>query len=244
MSKQTKKTELVVVGNQAENLISQAIEKGVNVDTMERLLAMRRELKAEHAKEEFNRAMAEFQSECPIIKKTKKVLNKDKTTRYSYAPIDSIVNQVRSLLKAHNFSYTIDTKTENDKVLAICTVTHAAGHSQTSSFDIPIDKESFMNNQQRFASALTFGKRYAFCNAFGILTGDEDDDSKGAGDGDKSNKGFDKLMQLVGKCSISELQDYMKKIEKSDKYTEDQKAEYIDTAQKRIVELKSNNNIQ
>jgi hypothetical protein len=37
-----------------------------------------------------------------------------------------------------------------------------------------------MNEPQRFASALTFAKRYAFCNAFGILTGDEDDNAEKA----------------------------------------------------------------
>ena len=46
-----------------------------------------------------------------------------------------------------------------------------------STFKVPIDKEGYMNAPQKFASALTFAKRYAFCNAFGILTGDEDDDS-------------------------------------------------------------------
>ena len=235
---------MVVVGNQAEALIAQAIDKGVDVGTMERLLAMRRELKGEFAKEQFNKAMADFQSECPIIKKTKRVMNKDgKTVRYSYAPIDSILTQVRTFLKAHNFSYTIDTKTEGDKVQAICTVTHADGHSQTSSFDIPIDKNAFMNNQQQFASALTFGKRYAFCNAFGILTGDEDDDSKNAGEGENVKKGFDKLMKIVDTCTIAELQDWMKKIGKSTKYTEEQKEEFLDKADKRIVELKTNQSI-
>ena len=42
---------------------------------------------------------------------------------------------------------------------------------------MPIDKDGFMNTPQKFASALTYAKRYAFCNAFGILTADEDDDT-------------------------------------------------------------------
>ena len=54
-----------------EKLISQAIEKGTPIETIERLLNMRRELKAEWAKEQYDLAMAKLQSECPVIKKKK-----------------------------------------------------------------------------------------------------------------------------------------------------------------------------
>ena len=44
----------------AEALIAKAIEKNVPVETMERLLVMRRELRAERAKEAFDKAMSAF----------------------------------------------------------------------------------------------------------------------------------------------------------------------------------------
>jgi ERF superfamily len=56
-------------------------------------------------------------------------------------------------------------------------VRHINGHSETARFEVPIDKEAYMNSQQQYGSASTFSKRYAFCNAFGILTGDEDTDA-------------------------------------------------------------------
>lgn len=166
----------------AEVLIAQAIDKGVTVDTMERLLAMRRELKAEAAKEAFDRSMSAFQSECPVIEKSKKVLNKDgQSVRYAYAPLDAIVTQVRGLLKVHGFGYRIVPEVTESQVAATCVVTHELGHSESASFKVPIDKDSYMNLPQKFASALTFAKRYAFCSAFGIMTGDEDDDAAKAG---------------------------------------------------------------
>lgn len=174
--KENKSLEVVEIPS-AESLIEQAINRGVSVETMERLLAMRRELKEEKAKEAYNFAMSRFQAECPIIKKTKQVLNRDKTLRYSYATIDSIVRQVKGLIQKYGFSYTIDAIVEEKWVTAICKVIHDLGHSETSQFKIPIDSEAYMNESQKFASALTFAKRYAFCNAFGILTGEEDDDS-------------------------------------------------------------------
>jgi hypothetical protein len=76
--------------NSAEALIAQAIEKGTSVDTMERLLAMRRELKSEWSKEQYDKAMAAFQAACPTIKKTREVKTDGGKVAYRYAPIESI----------------------------------------------------------------------------------------------------------------------------------------------------------
>jgi hypothetical protein len=171
------KSIVKVPSENVQGLIQRAIDKGVPVETMERLLAMRNQLKAEFAKESFNRAMASFQSQCPVIQKTKIVKNKDGTIRYQYAPLDAIVAQTKELIKDNGLSYTIDTENKEGFVKAICRITHEAGHSETSGFEVPIDRDAYMNEQQKYASALTFAKRYAFCNGFGILTGDEDNDS-------------------------------------------------------------------
>jgi hypothetical protein len=66
-----KETTVALRDNSADALIKQAIEKGTDVATMEKLLAMRKELKAEWSKEQFDKAMAKFQNDCPIIKKGK-----------------------------------------------------------------------------------------------------------------------------------------------------------------------------
>lgn len=161
-----------------EVLIAQAIDKGVSVETMERLLAMRRELKAEQAKEAFDADMATFQAKCPTIKKTKSVRTKAGIVAYSYAPLESIVEQVKSLLCEHNFSYAVNTETSEGKVKAICAAKHKLGHSESSSIELPFgNKTDIMSQTQVVAAALTFAKRYAFCNVFGILTGDEDNDA-------------------------------------------------------------------
>jgi len=169
-----------------EALISEAIKQGTPVDTMERILAMRRELKAEFAKEAFDRAMAKFQAECPVIEKKKKVAFN--TTNYSYAPLDEIVGQVKSIISGNGFSYTFDTEQTDRAIKVFCKVKHELGHSESSKFEIEIDTAAKMNRSQQYGSALTYGKRYAFCDAFGILTGDEDDDAISSGGGHKQAK--------------------------------------------------------
>lgn len=172
-----KPVAIVPTDNSAENLISQAIQKGVDVGTMERLLAMRATIKAEVAREEFNKAMAAFQGAQSSIFKDKTVNDKYGKKRYSYAPLDSIVRQVKDNLYENGLSYTTDAIVEDGWVTAVCKVTHTLGHSEVSNFKVPIDKDGYMSAPQKFAAALTFAKRYAFCNAFGILTGDEDTDA-------------------------------------------------------------------
>ncbi len=158
-----------------ESLMSKAIEQGVSPETMEKFLAMRKELKAEWAKEQFDSAMASFQAECPTIKKDEAVAFG--TTKYNYASLDKIVEQVKPLLSKNGFSYTFDTKETDTGIVIYCLVKHTAGHSEKSECTIALDMSTKMNVSQKSGSAMTYGKRYAFCNAFGILTGDKDDDA-------------------------------------------------------------------
>ena len=168
------KEALTAPAKDPESILRFAIEHGASVETIERIMAVRRELKAEQAKAEFDMAMASFQSKCPVIIKSKAGAK----NYYRYAPLDDIVQQVRGLIKEHGFSYKITTDIDTGWVKAVCTVTHAAGHSETSEFKVPIDsKENAMSDPQRYAGAMTFAKRYAVCNSFGILTADEDTDA-------------------------------------------------------------------
>src|SRR6266853_526186 len=165
--------------NQVDILITQAIDKGVSVETLERLLAMRRELKIEYAKESFNRSMADFQSECPIIKKSKKVYNtKTGTFLYSYAPLDTIVYQVKDLLQKHGFSYSIKSTPDTQYAIVSCIVKHIHGHEEIHTLKFPLGKQTdIMSDTQYYAAAHTFTTRYVFCDAFGIVTGNTDTDA-------------------------------------------------------------------
>lgn len=161
-----------------DSWISRAIASNMSVEALQSLLNMHERLKAEKAREAFIVAMGKFQKDCPTIEKKKPVYNKDgKTIRYKFAPLDSIVDQVREFIAKHGLSYSVKTVQDDNFVTAICIVTHELGHHTTSSFKVPVDKDGYMSQPQKFASALTFAKRYAFCNAFGIMTGDEDNDA-------------------------------------------------------------------
>lgn len=159
------------IQDEATALISQAINKGVDVATMEKLLAMRRELNAEKAKAAYDTAMADFQAECPTIEKKTQGYN------YKYADLTTIIEQVKDLLARHGFSYTFDTDEVDNAIIVYCKVKHIAGHMEISKAQIKRETTTKMNASQQSGAAMTYGKRYAFVNAFGILTGDEDTDA-------------------------------------------------------------------
>jgi hypothetical protein len=177
-SMETKGTEIMQV-NDPESIIRYALDKGnLNVDTMERLLVMRKELQQEYAKKQFDEALANFQTECPHITKTKSVMNRDgKTVRYNYAPIDEIDKQIKPFLFKYGFSYSFDTTAKPDWLRVVFKLTHVAGHSELHVFEGPVNKDANMNNMQHYAEARTFYCRYALIGGLGLVTADEDTDT-------------------------------------------------------------------
>ncbi len=158
-------------------LLRMAIERGSDVGAIERLMAVRQQLNAETSKALFDRAMADFQRECPVIEKTKLGAK----GAYKYAPLDCIIAQVRELIHKHGFSFGVTSEIKPGFLKAVCKITHKGGHSEPSVFEVPIDnKNPMMTDPQRYGGAMTFAKRYAFCNGFGILTADEDIDGAGS----------------------------------------------------------------
>ena len=158
--------------------MSAAIERNVAPETIERMMALYERMKAQEAKHAYDAAMAEFQGRCPIIKKTKQVPDRNGNIAYKYAPLESIVAQTRELIGKCGFSYTVETGKGVDGVDGVTvTAKHTAGHSEHSFFPLKLGtKTGIMSDTQQMAAAYTFAKRYAFCNLFGILTGDEDND--------------------------------------------------------------------
>ncbi len=165
-----------------ESIIRYAIDHKVeNVDVMERLLRMRKELKDEQAKAEYDRAMKEFQSECPVIMKEKPVPDRTGKTAYKFAPIEAIEVQIRPLLRKYGFSHTFDTDTASIPgwVIARCITKHEAGHSESSTVKLPLGtKTAIMSDTQAYAAAYTFANRRALCNAYGLVLFGEDIDGQ------------------------------------------------------------------
>lgn len=178
-----KEKGVAVVNPTVEMLISQAMDKGLAVETLEKLLAMKERIDKERAREAFVEAMSSFQSVCPIIEKTKIVMNKDgRSVRYKFASLDTIAQQIQKPLGDNGLAYKWTVENKPGLITATCIVYHKLGHSEQSSFEVPIDSEGYMTAPQKVASALTFAKRYSLTNALGVSTGEEDTDATDVGE--------------------------------------------------------------
>lgn len=161
------------------NLLALAIKQGIPLGE---LVAMNEKWEAKQAKKAFDEAMAKFQTECPVIYKSKDGGKTDTgMVAYKYCPFEEVVQQVKPLLVKHGFSYSLGTDVESKDgwVIATCRVTHSGGHSQESQAKFPLGgKTKVMSDTQVYAAALTFASRRVFQNCFGIVCASEDMDGR------------------------------------------------------------------
>ena len=165
----------------AEGLIAKALDAGLPVDTLERLLAMRAELRREEARAAFFSALAQFQSQVPPINKGKVAnIRPRQGAPYSYrfANVADIQRAIAPGLAACGLSVTFDTTATPGGFTVTCLVHHVEGHTETASFPVQIGTSAQMNPTQAAGSALTYGRRYALCAALGIVTAEDDDDAQ------------------------------------------------------------------
>jgi len=170
----------IIKRNEAElnlsDLFREAIQKDASIDTLERLIRIREDIKKEIAKEEFFSKLNAFQARCGKITTNRVVYNKDGTVRYKYATLEHLQSQIKDLSEL-GFSYSFETELRDKNFVRVsCILKHTAGHSEKSSFDIYMDTSSYMTDIQRMGSTLTYAKRYSLLSVLGITIEGEDDD--------------------------------------------------------------------
>lgn len=160
-------------------MLQLAIEKGVAVEALEKLVGLHERVSDRAARTEFITALADFQRHCPPIAKTAKAKITTKSgTSYSYdfAPLDHVADVVREPLHARGFSFSWDSVSEGKMLTSTCTLRHVNGHSEKASFTLPVDSASAMSEQQKYVAALSFAKRMSLTEVLGITTADKDTD--------------------------------------------------------------------
>lgn len=161
-------------------LLTLAVEKGTPVEQLKELVALHEHIETREARRAFAAALAAFQAECRPIFRAKKAEFATRgggEMKYNYASLDDIVKAIAPILAAHELSYRWNTRAEKGQLTVDTIVTHIAGHSETTSFTLPVDTNAAMSEQQKYGAALTFGQRRGLSSALGLVTTDEDPDS-------------------------------------------------------------------
>jgi hypothetical protein len=174
-----------------------ASDQRVDVDKLERLMAMRERMEAKHAETAFNIAMKNAQAEMRPIGAD--ALNPQTKSKYAtYAKLDSVLRQIYT---KHGFSLSFDEddSPKPDHVRVVCYVAHEAGHTRTYRKDMPADGKGakggdVMTKTHATGAAASYGARYLLKGIFNIAVGEDDRDGNKPADVETISE--DQVMQL------------------------------------------------
>lgn len=164
-------------------MLGQAVERGADMATLEKLMALQERWEANQARKAFDAALASAKAEIPVITKNRQVGYETKgggKTSYQHEDLGEIARTVDPILAKHGLSYRFRTLSEvNQPVSVTCIVAHRDGHSETNTLTAGRDDSGQKNLIQQIGSTITYLQRYTLKAALGLAAA-ADDDGRGA----------------------------------------------------------------
>lgn len=158
------------------DLLAQAIEKGLDVESLGKLMALQERWEANQARKSFFEAFTKFQSTCPEIRKSKNVAFKE--VKYNYAPLSDITRQISDHLEKNQLSYRWEIQDTEKEIQVTCLISHIDGHTERTTMMASPDTTGSKNVIQARGSAIEYLKRYTLIGALGLSTTDSDVDGQ------------------------------------------------------------------
>lgn len=161
------------------NLIERACtDPAYDVEKLERLMDMQERVESRIAKWNFDRAVSDFQGECPQIPKKRKI-SLGSGPPVPYASYDDMMLIIQPLLTKHGLSVSFDTVYRGEGVADYICKVSGYGHTEPRTLTLPWPSNMRVNDTQKMGAANSYGKRYALQNALNIVVTDEDTDAEG-----------------------------------------------------------------
>ena len=164
-----------------------ARDPAVDIDKMERLMAMAERSHARAAEMAFNAALAELQPLLPVITERGGIKDRSGKVQSTYAKWEDINDAIRPLLAEHGFALSFRTGVEGGKPTVTGVLSHRDGHSERTTIILPYDGSGSKNDVQAVASAVSYGKRYTAAALLNLTSHGEDDDAYAAGGVERIN---------------------------------------------------------
>lgn len=194
-------------------LIDRAVrDQTVDIDKMERLLAMQERVMAEQSKRAFTAALRGAKREIKPVVRNKY----NEQTKSRYADLEAVADAIDPIIESHGFVPTFGTgKSElADHYKVTCDLLHIDGYERHYYADVPIDMAGIKGNQNKtathgFGSTMSYARRYLKCLIFDVVTTDND------GNRDEptiSAEQCAELRRLIGQAQVTEESfcDYIK----------------------------------
>lgn len=166
-------------------LLQLAMDKGVDLDRLEKLYALQREWEAHEARKAYIAAMAQFKENAPTIFKDKHVAFETQkgVTEYDHATLGGVCEALIAALAKVGITHDWDPDTKDPARISVtCTLTHVLGHSKSVTLHAAPDNSGGKNSIQASSSTISYLERYSLLAAAGVATKDmPDDDGRSAG---------------------------------------------------------------
>ena len=154
------------------------------VENLERLVALQRQIREDDARQSYNLAFRDCQSELePVVKDAW-----NDHTKSWYAKVSTIMASVDSTAQRHGFSRSISTKPSHVQgwLCFVLTMRHVDGHTEEHTFDAPPDGTGakgggVMNPVQGAKSSYTYAEGALLQKVWGIQVVEQDDDGNAGG---------------------------------------------------------------
>ena len=179
--------------------------KDFPIETVERLFALDREMKADQERREFFAAFHAVQSEMrPVVKRAPNT-----HTRSKYAYISDVAEMLDPLLDKHGFSRSLGSQEcpQPNHVRCVLILRHNGGHEEKHILDAPFDGagakgRGVMTPIQGMVSARTYCERVLLCNVWGVTLISDDGDGNNPKNLDKISEHQEKEIHSL----MSEVQ--------------------------------------
>lgn len=158
-------------------------DPSVDIDKLERLIGLKKDMEAQQARVEFDRAMVAAQGEMKAIRTDLE----NPQTRSKYASYAQLDKAIRPIYSRHGFAVSFNTgdAPRDNELRVLATLSHAGGHRQDYRIDMPADGKGARGNDvmtktHATGAAASYGQRYLYKLMFNLAVGDVDDDGNGA----------------------------------------------------------------
>ena len=175
-----------------------ARDPNVDIDKMERLIAMQERVQSRNAEIAFNAALAELQPGLPVVNERGGIKDRNGNVQSTYALWEDVNEAIRPLLALHGFALRFRVERAGDQISVTGILSHRDGHSEQTTLSLPTDGSGSKNAVQAVGSSTSYGKRYT---AFALLnitsTGEDDDGRAGGAVNTISLKQYDELLRRM-----------------------------------------------
>lgn len=175
-------TERPSQATQMLNIVARAAaDPNVNVDKMQSLLTLQRELLADQAKAEFNSAFSRLSGKMPRVKKNGRVELGAGKGSYPFSKWEDIDRIIRPLMESEGFALSFNSSprsADGGGLVITGELLHRDGHSKIASMPLPLDTGPGRNNLQATGSTMSYGRRYVAEMLLNIVREGDDDDGQ------------------------------------------------------------------